>query len=113
MLGGSFSGFLAGLIGLGGAIRSTFLIAFNLPKEIYVATSAMVAFVIDLTRIPTYLFTGVIQDKSYYILLPFMVLTAYLGVRIGKYLLGRINQAIFKKIVVIALFLVGISLFFK
>lgn len=113
MLGGSFSGFLAGLIGLGGAIRSTFLIAFNLPKEVYVATSAMVAFVIDLTRIPTYLFTGVIQDKSYYILLPFMVLTAYLGVRTGKYLLGRINQAIFKKIVVIALFLVGISLFFK
>lgn len=113
MVGGSFSGFLAGLIGLGGAIRSTFLIAFNLPKEIYIATSAMVAFVIDLTRIPTYLFTKVIQDKSYYLLLPFMVLTAYLGVRTGKYLLGRINQVIFKKIVLIALFLVGLSLFFK
>ena len=36
---------LAGLIGLGGAIRSTFLVAFNLPKEVYIGTSALIAFV--------------------------------------------------------------------
>lgn len=113
LIGGGLSGLLAGLIGLGGGIRSAFLIAFNLPKEIYVATSAMIAFVIDLTRIPTYLFTGIIQDKSYYILLPFLVCTAYFGVKTGKYFLVRINQEIFKKIVLTALFLVGLSLLFK
>ncbi|NOR14571.1 MAG: TSUP family transporter, partial [Candidatus Aminicenantes bacterium] len=36
VLGGSLSGFFAGLIGLGGAIRSSFLVAFDLPKEVYV-----------------------------------------------------------------------------
>jgi uncharacterized membrane protein YfcA len=113
VLGGSISGLLAGLIGLGGAIRSTFLIAFNLPKELYIATSAMVAFVIDLTRIPTYLFVNVIQDKSYYTLLPFLVVMAFLGVKTGKYFLNKINQDIFKKIVLTALFLVGIGLFFR
>lgn len=112
MLGGSLSGLLAGLIGLGGAIRSTFLIAFSLPKEMYVATSAMVAFVIDLTRIPTYLFVKVIQEKSYYILLPFLVVTAYFGVKTGRYFLHGINQKIFKKIVLIALFLAGVRLLF-
>ena len=110
--GGGLSGFLAGLIGLGGAIRSTFLIAFNLPKEIYVATSAMIAFVIDLTRIPTYIFTGVVRDNSYYVLLPFLLFTAYFGVKAGKALLGRISQEAFRKIVSAALFLVGIKLFF-
>ncbi|MCQ9205669.1 MAG: sulfite exporter TauE/SafE family protein [Omnitrophica bacterium] len=112
IVGGGLSGFLAGLVGLGGAIRSTFLIVFNLPKEVYIATSAAIAFVIDLTRIPTYLFTGVTQDTSYYILLPFLVVSAYFGVKIGKVLLGKVSQSIFKRIVLIGLLLVGIKLFF-
>jgi len=112
-VGGSCSGLLAGLIGLGGAIRAAFLVAFDLPKEIYIATSAMIAFVIDLTRIPTYIFTKTIQNEAYYFLLPFMVLTAYLGVRYGKYLLGRINQELFRKIVLAALFFAGLNLFFR
>lgn len=111
-IGGGLSGFLAGLIGLGGAIRSTFLITFNLPKEIYIATSAMIAFVIDLTRIPTYLFTNIVQDTSYYILLPFLFISAYFGVKAGKALLGKISQDVFRRIVLVALLLVGIKLFF-
>ena len=110
--GGSLSGLLAGLIGLGGAIRSTFLIAFNLSKEVYVGTAAMIAFVIDLTRIPTYLLTKIVQDTSHYILLPFMVLSAYLGVKTGKKLLGKINQQTFRRIVLIAILLVAIKLLF-
>lgn len=112
IVGGSLSGLLAGLIGLGGAIRSMFLVAFNLPKEVYIATSAMIAFAIDLTRIPTYLFGQIVQDTSYYILLPFMVLTAYFGVKAGKSILGRISQKTFRKIVSVALFLVGLKLLF-
>lgn len=112
VIGGGLSGFLAGLIGLGGAIRSTFLIAFDLAKEIYVGTSAMIGFVIDLTRIPTYIFTNIVEDTSYYILLPFMVLSAYLGVKTGKKFLGKINQITFRKIVLIAIILVAIKLLF-
>jgi len=113
LLGGGLSGFLAGLIGMGGAVRSMFLIAFNLPKEIYVATGALIAFVIDLTRIPTYLWTGVVSDHAYYALLPILVMIAYLGVRTGKSLLGKIDQEIFRKIVLGALLFVGIRLLFS
>lgn len=112
VIGGSCSGFMAGLIGLGGAIRSTFLIVFGLPKEVYVGTSAMIAFVIDLTRIPTYLATGVVEENFRYIVLPFLVLSAYFGVKIGKALLNKISQTLFRKIVLIALLLVGIKLLF-
>ena len=110
ILGGSFSGFFAGLIGLGGAIRGASLIAFNLAKEVYVGTSAMIAFVIDLTRIPTYILTGTVQFKSYTILLLFLILSAYLGVRTGKVLLKRIDQKTFRRIVAIALLLAGIKI---
>lgn len=110
VLGGSLSGLLAGLIGLGGAVRGAFLVAFNLAKETYVATSAMIATVIDLTRIPTYIVTKVAQDTSVYILIPFLIVSAYFGVRTGKILLARIDQNTFRRIVAVALLLVGIKI---
>jgi uncharacterized membrane protein YfcA len=112
VVGGSLSGFLAGLIGLGGAIRGAFLTAFNLPKEVYVATSAMIAVVIDTTRIPTYLITKAVEDNSHYILLPFLCVMAYFGVRTGKVLLQKINQDTFRRIVSLALFAAGIKILF-
>jgi uncharacterized membrane protein YfcA len=110
--GGSLSGFLAGLIGMGGAIRSSFLVAFNLPKEVYVATSAMIAVVIDFTRIPTYIFTRAVEWSSDFILIPLLVISAYLGVRVGKTLLDKINQETFRRIVSVALLLAGIKILF-
>lgn len=110
IVGGICSGFFAGLIGLGGAVRSAFLIGFALPKDVYVGTSAMIAFVIDLTRIPTYMATRIVQDTSSHVLLPFLVGTAYLGVRTGKLLLERISQERFRKFVLVALFIVGLTL---
>jgi uncharacterized membrane protein YfcA len=112
VVGGSLSGFLAGLIGLGGAIRGAFLTAFNLPKEVYVATSAMIAVVIDTTRVPTYLVTNTVQDYSYYVLLPFLCVMAYFGVRTGKILLKKIDQDTFRRIVSLALFAAGAKILF-
>lgn len=34
---GAISGFVAGIFGMGGAIRGAFLTAFNLPKDVYLA----------------------------------------------------------------------------
>ena len=112
VLGGSLSGFFAGLIGLGGAIRGDFLTAFNLPKEVYVATSAMIAVVIDTTRVPTYVLSRTAQDNSYYVLLPFLCVMAYFGVRTGKILLKNLSQERFRRIVSIALFAVGVRILF-
>lgn len=112
VIGGCSSGFLAGLIGLGGALRASFLTAFNLPKEIYVATAAMIALVVDLTRIPTYVLRGTFENNVYIRSLPFLVICAYLGVKTGKALLNRIDHILFRRIVFVALLLVGIKLLF-
>ena len=45
---------------------------------------AMIALVIDLTRIPTYIFSGIVKDTSYYLLIPFLFISAYFGVKTGK-----------------------------
>src|SRR3989338_1920520 len=68
IIGGSMSGFLAGLIGTGGALRGAFLTAFSLPKEVYIATSAAIALVVDITRIPIYLTSGFLEQQWYWYL---------------------------------------------
>lgn len=110
VIGGSASGFLAGLIGMGGAIRSAFLVAFDLPKTVYVGTSAIIAFVIDCTRVPTYIVTGGVRLDRSLALLPFLIASAYFGVKLGKVLLDRIDQKTFRKVVLVALFLVALKL---
>jgi len=111
LIGGGLSGFLAGLIGLGGAIRAFFLINLSLDKKVFIATSALIAFVVDITRIPTYFFANVVEDKSYFRLLPFLLIIAYLGVSTGKHLLEKIDQEYFRKIVLGALLFGGIKIF--
>ena len=108
-MGGACSGFLAGLIGLGGAIRSTFLVAFGLPKEVYIATGAAIALVVDLARIPVYVTHDLLRREAVY-LLPLLILIAWLGVRTGKDLLDKLRQDQFRVIVLILLALVGIKL---
>jgi len=41
--GGALSGFFAGIFGVGGAVRATFLTVFDLPKAAYLATSGSIA----------------------------------------------------------------------
>jgi len=53
--GGVASGFLGGLTGHQGAIRSAFFLGKDLPKETFIATGAAVACAVDVTRIAVYL----------------------------------------------------------
>ncbi len=110
--GGLGSGFLAGLIGTGGAIRSLFLNAFGLPKEVYIATSAMIAIVIDLTRIPVYFASGIILDKIYLYYIPALIVIAFFGVIIGKGIVKKIPTETFRRVVLMALLLIGLTLLF-
>lgn len=111
LLGASLSGFLAGLIGTGGALRGAFLNSFNLPKEKYIATSAFIAIAVDATRIPTYLKEGFLQS-SYNWYLIILLPCAIAGSFIGKRVVAKVPQKAFKKVVLIAIFLISIQLIY-
>lgn len=110
VVGGVLSGFLAGLIGLGGALRAVFLTSYKIPKNVYIATSALIAMFIDITRIPAYWFSYKGYDSAFLKLLPVLFIIAYLGVKVGKIIVNKVDQILFQKIVSIALFLVGLKL---
>lgn len=111
IIGGGLSGFLAGLIGTGGALRGAFLTGFGLTKEKYIATAAAVALAVDITRIPIYLSQGFL-NKQYYWYIPILLVTALTGSFIGKQLVERFSYKVFRKIVLLAILLAGVKFIF-
>lgn len=111
VFGGALSGFTAGLIGLGGAIRGMFLISTRIEKEKYIATSAAIAFVTDVTRLSVYVINGNLESRYYWYILP-LILIAYIGTRFGVRLLKRLPELAVRRAVLIILVLVGIRMIF-
>lgn len=97
-LGGIASGFLAGIAGTGGAIRGITLAAFQLPKDIFIATSALIDLGVDASRAIVYTSNGYFQ-KEYIFLIPFLVIISILGSFLGKIILKFTSEKLFRYIV--------------
>ena len=83
-IGGFGSGFFGGLTGHQGALRALFLQKRLPDKMAYAATASVLALVVDLTRIPIYIFfegRGILDE---YILILALVFAAIMGVQLGK-----------------------------
>jgi uncharacterized membrane protein YfcA len=107
LIGGSLSGFSAGLLGTGGAIRGLTMAAFNLEKSIFIATSALIDMAIDLSRAVVYWVNGYIYNHDL-IYIPFLLLIGFLGSWIGKKILLYIPQPVFRKISLFLILLIGL-----
>ena len=106
-LSGGIAGFLAGYIGTGGAVRGLVLASFNLEKNFFVGTSAVIDFGVDLSRTIIYLEYKYL-DASHAVYVPGLVLAAFLGSYLGKKALVKINQDLFQRIVLVLIFITGI-----
>ncbi len=107
--GGMVSGFIAGLIGTGGAIRSACLLAFGLPQETYLGTSAAIALVVDATRLPVYL-AGRLIPAAMGPVLAGLIVVAFAGSWVGQRLVRRIAPRAFRWVVMGMLALMGVKL---
>lgn len=110
-IGGLISGLTSGLIGVGGAIRSMFLISTFLEKEAYIATAAAIAIMVDVSRVSMYVFRGALQVSHTMWIIP-LVIVAFMGVYTGRRLFHRFNEEAVRKAVLVALLLVGGTMFF-
>jgi uncharacterized protein len=108
ILGGVASGFLAGLVGTGGAIRGLVLTAFSLEKNAFLATSAFIDLGVDFSRALVYIWSGYFL-KQFLIFIPFLILISISGSFIGKLILNKIPQHYFRYLVLIVI--VSISIY--
>jgi len=112
ILGGTFSGLIAGLLGTGGAIRGITLAAYNLRMDVFIATSAIIDLAIDASRSVVYSFNGYVHKHDLY-LIPILLVVSIAGTFIGKTFLTRVSEQQFKSIVLILVLLTGIVTFSK
>ncbi|MCF8433889.1 MAG: sulfite exporter TauE/SafE family protein [Crocinitomicaceae bacterium] len=108
IIGGSISGFVAGLLGTGGTIRGMTLAAFNLNKDVFIATSAFIDFGVDLSRGIVYFSNGYMHwhDMKFVLIL---IAVSIVGTYIGKKVLDRVSETTFKRIVLFVILGIGIT----
>lgn len=108
VIGGTLSGFSAGLLGTGGAIRGLTMAAFNLEKHAFIATSAFIDFLIDFSRTFVYYNNGYIgkQELTY---LPFLFAIGLIGTYLGKKILAYIPQDKFRSLSLLFILLIGLA----
>ena len=85
------------------------LLAFGLPKEVYIGTSAAIALVVDATRLPVYLASGFIPQHFIPVLISLMVV-AFIGAWIGQRLVRRVSAVIFRRLVMVMLAVMGVKM---
>lgn len=110
VIGGSLSGFFAGLFGVGGAVRGMALTAFDLPKAVYISTAGAIALIIDSTRLTTYIAGGARLDYDLLWGLPAFIPCSLLGAWFAKRVVDKIPQKYFRIVVACFLLIVGLKL---
>jgi uncharacterized membrane protein YfcA len=108
--GGLLSGLFAGFFGVGGAVRGAFLAAFNLPKEVYIFTSGLIALFIDITRVSRYVWGGTQLQEDLLVAIIFCIPISFGGAYLAKKFLTRLPQKFFRTFVGVFLALVGLRL---
>lgn len=109
-LAGSISGAFGGLVGNQGGIRAAALLGINLTRDEFVATATGIALVVDAARMPVYFARFSTQLLQFW--LPITVATAgvLLGTCLGKSVLQKIPEKIFKRSVAMLILILGLSM---
>jgi uncharacterized protein len=105
---GGIAGFLAGVIGTGGAVRGLALAAFDLEKGVFVATSAAIDSGVDFSRMIVYLRSNYLSADFYWYV-PGLLLVAFVGSYGGMLALGKIDQKNFRRVVLTLILLIGLT----
>lgn len=109
-IGGLASGLLGGLVGNQGAVRSAYLLNYNISKDAFIASGTLIACFVDATRIPLYIYNYGDKLSSHWLFIGGVVATAYIGTIIGKRVVTYLPLKAFKKIVAGVIILMGIVL---
>lgn len=110
-VGGLISGFFGGLSGHQGALRTAFLIKYNLKKEVFVATGIVVALIVDVVRTSIYAWGNNYNFQSTeWLWIALALVAALLGAITGKLFLKKIKINALNLAISLALLIFGLAL---
>lgn len=110
-IGGILSGFIGGLSGHQGALRSAFLIRCDLTKEAFIGTGVVIACLVDISRMGVYAasLSGMYRGMDY-LLVAKTTLFAFLGVWVANRFLKKMEVHVIQKIVFAFLVIFSLAL---
>lgn len=105
---GAASGLLGGLVGNQGGIRSAALLGIDLNRQAFVATATAVGLMVDGARVPVYVWLqgDAISEIGEWVWLASVGVIA--GTLLGTYVLTRIPERFFRRIVALVLAVLGL-----
>lgn len=113
-LGGAVTGFFGGLTGQQGAFRSMFLLRAGLPPDRFIATGAMIAILVDVSRLGAYAVsftaTGLNPSGREAAVVLVGTLSAFLGAYAATRHLDKITVASIRGAVAMLMLLIGFAL---
>jgi uncharacterized membrane protein YfcA len=107
---GAASGFFGGLVGNQGGIRSAAMLGFDVSKVRFVATSTAVALLVDIVRVPVYLYVAWNQIVAISGWVIVAIAGVVSGTLAGAKLLAWIPERRFRQLVGTTLLLLGLSM---
>ena len=107
-LAGALSGLFGGLVGNQGGIRSAAMFGFDLKGKEFVATATGIALAIDIARMPVYFVMQWREILNIWPLIVVMSAGVLIGTEIGVWVLPKIPENLFKRIVSGIILLIGI-----
>lgn len=106
---GALSGVMSGALGVGAGTAGAGLRDYGLSKQTLVATAGVVSTAMQLTKIPIYIGSNTLPSA----LLPLAAVlagVAVLATRLGTWLLAKMSADIFDTILLVVLFVLGITM---
>jgi len=103
------SGFGSFVAHVGGPPLNAYMVPMRLPPMVFTATLAVYFFVLNLGKVGSYAWLGLLDLRNMstsVVLLPLAPLGVYLGVRIAR----RIDQVLFYRLIFLGMFLTGCKL---
>ncbi|MGP9643393.1 MULTISPECIES: sulfite exporter TauE/SafE family protein [unclassified Halomonas] len=108
----SVCGFTSFIAHAGAPPLNLYLLPRKLPKETFIATCVVTFTAVNVIKLGPYLWLGEINMTSAWASL-LLVPVAWVGVRSGLWLQSRVNEQWFYRLVILAMFLVGMNLIWQ
>ena len=107
---GALAGVASGMFNTGGPPLNAYLLLQKMPPRAFIATTALFFALVNLSKVPGYLYTGVL-DVPLLLSLWWVLLFIPLGLGAARWLVSRVNQRAFEWIIVALLVVSSVVLF--
>lgn len=112
LLAGSVAGFASAISNSGGPPMSMYLLLQKLPTRTFIATSAIFFTVLNWVKVPFFGYSGIFDWETFRTFI-WVIPLLPVGVWIGRWMAGKINQTAFETILVALLFVTGVLLILR